>query len=170
MSAVRLASEELPADRPEKKLRLDSDPSSLPQPMDTDLPDAVNMGDVDVGAGQAKDNNLPVDTLKPKAEDAESTASSNPVIQRDPLADGFSKLPSKPPPPVKKKKTKGKQKRVLPEPFTGAWVTAHEVDKLLDKSVVEQATKDGTDWDSPFAAEAKRVVEVTVSRLSSTGV
>ncbi|KZT68839.1 S-adenosyl-L-methionine-dependent methyltransferase [Daedalea quercina L-15889] len=59
-----------------------------------------------------------------------------------------------------------------PAPYSSEWIVAHEVESLLGKQVIDQAIADSSTHSSPFDLQAdpeSRILEVTVSRLSSTG-
>lgn len=71
-----------------------------------------------------------------------------------------------------RERKKAAKRRALPEPFSTPWVVSQEVEKLLGKDIVDQAVADGTEYDSPFPntkEQASRILDVTVSHLSSTG-
>jgi tRNA (uracil-5-)-methyltransferase len=73
------------------------------------------------------------------------------------------------PGPSKKasKKSKKKQKHILPEPYSTGDVLWRDVVALLGSDVVENALQHGTEWTSPF--DHREEVEVVVSTLSSNG-
>ncbi|OAX31345.1 S-adenosyl-L-methionine-dependent methyltransferase [Rhizopogon vinicolor AM-OR11-026] len=73
------------------------------------------------------------------------------------------------PGPSKKasKKSKKKQKHILPEPYSTGDVLWRDVVALLGSDVVEHALQNGTEWASPF--DHREEVEVEVSTLSSNG-
>lgn len=73
---------------------------------------------------------------------------------------------------ARERKKAAKRRAALPEPFSTPWVVSQEVEKLLGKETVDQAVADGTEYDSPFQTtneHASRILDVTVSHLSSTG-
>lgn len=151
MSSVRHSSAEPAPDRPEKRPRLD-DPEpamhisiepSAPVPVDSDAVD-IDSGPADYARNPSPDSRLP-------ARPAHGQAPEN-----------LSKR-------ARAKAKRRKNRHLLPEPYTGEWIVAHEVDKLLGEDIIDQAVAESSEWDSPFQDKNSYVLEVTVSRLSSTG-
>ncbi|KZT09047.1 S-adenosyl-L-methionine-dependent methyltransferase [Laetiporus sulphureus 93-53] len=64
-------------------------------------------------------------------------------------------------------KKKSKHKKVIPEPYSGEFVVARDVENLLGQETVKEAIAGGTEWDAPFTG--KEEIELIVSGLSSTG-
>ncbi|KAH9920336.1 uncharacterized protein B0H18DRAFT_1122060 [Fomitopsis serialis] len=130
MSSVRHSSAEPAPDRPEKRPRLD-DPEpamhisiepSAPVPVDSDAVD-IDSGPADYARNPSPDSRLP-------ARPAHGQAPEN-----------LSKR-------ARAKAKRRKNRHLLPEPYTGEWIVAHEVDKLLGEDIIDQAVAESSEWDS----------------------
>ncbi|TFY63466.1 hypothetical protein EVJ58_g3233 [Rhodofomes roseus] len=159
MAAVRSSSTEPVPDRPEKRPRLDSAEPAMHIAVEPSPPLPVHSAAVEVDSGPADyARNPPPNSLHPAAEPAQPEPQQT---NRQPST-ALSKR-------AKRRRVRSSKRRLQAEPFTGEWIVAYEAGKLLGKDVVEQAVAESRDWDPPFEDVRSCVLELTVSRLSSTG-
>jgi hypothetical protein len=111
-------------------------------------------------------------------EGAEPIATTSFTTTDEPSKAEQTKRPrAKQDPKVKAEKFKARKhakwlknkKAEFPEPCSSEDVLWHEVQDLLGKDAVEEATKEGREFDSPYDYQAKEEVEVDFVALSSDG-